>query len=448
MHVKLLLNITTVISCALACTPKESSLSEVSRLAPSETQIVPQIVPQTVAQAERSNWEERLDGKADQDKAFPLFQDLAIVIPKEYDGFKALEILPTEWLNVVDEALAESEIGESISDESWPEDWQLVSLRISPCSPLGQVADREEIDRLCWPGVRFVFQPIIKQLQHLSVIKDYYADDRAIHALYRLAPKTESLKSMQAKLGQGLRLSDITPEELAEFEAQRDEQAKWLLEQVYALRQAHLLDADHLDYSRPDERFEYFYEASTEAFNRQLLNRILLPIAQPENLHELTAFSLPLGRNPVSAELWSFVGFHQEGGVLVQNNLHIRGAHSGALLYEFKGEGALKSEDVTTAEGDTQFLDDLEALPNEIQSELRQQVVINPREESAVKAKIADPYQTLVSHTSCSSCHRDNNLQFNFHNFSYFEEQDISIAPRTINDVQRDIAWSLALIAR
>ena len=132
----------------------------------------------------------------------------------------------------------------------------------------------------------------------------------------------------------------------------------------------------------------------------------------------------------------------------MQSNLQIRGAHSGALLYEFKGEGALKSEDVTTAEGDTQFLDDLEALPDEIQSKLRQQVVINPREESVVKAKVADPYQTLVSHTSCSSCHRDNNLQFNFHNLSYFEEQDISIAPRTINDVQRDIAWSLALIAQ
>lgn len=399
------------------------------------------------------------DAKADQAQNFPLFQDLAIVIPKEFDRLKALSILPESWLDTVDEALYNSELGEFISDESWLEDWQLVSLRISPCSPLGQTAYAEEIDRLCWPEVRLVFQPIAKQVQHLSVIKDYYADDRAIHALYRVSPDTEALLKVQREIAQGKRLSNFEPILLAEFEALRDQHAQRLLEQIYALR-ANSSNQEHdrddaqvdqftrFDYSLLNERSEYLDEQFALVFSQKLLEYILVPFCQTQFLHELTAFSLPLGRRPESAELWSFVGFHQVDGVLEQSNLKVLGAHTGALLYEFKGEGDLKSEDVSSVDGDIQFLKDFESLDPEIQEQLREQVVMDPRTETEVKARIADPYQTLVSHTTCASCHRDNDLLFNFHNLSYFEDHEITIAPRTINDVKRDINWSQALFSR
>ena len=52
--------------------------------------------------------------------------------------------LPSAWLEEVEAALARSELGERIGDESWPEDWRLVSARATVCSPLGRVADPEE----------------------------------------------------------------------------------------------------------------------------------------------------------------------------------------------------------------------------------------------------------------------------------------------------------------
>ena len=432
-----------VLCLSLACNPQGERIDQASSV-------------DTANRQDSQDLQEQFGAKADQEQSFPVFQDLAIIVPKESDQIKALDVLPESWLDAVDEALFKSEIGEFISDESWPEEWQLVAMRVSPCSPLGKIADAEEIDRLCWPEVRLVFQPIAKKVRHLSIIQDHYADDRAIHALYRLSPDTEVLRKIQTELAEDQRLSNIEPSVLAEFENLRDQNAQFLLEQVYSLRQNQTLgnsdskpsDADYPNYSLPDERLEYFDDESALEFSQKLFERVLTPFCQTQALHELTAFSLPLGRNPASAELWSFVGFHQVDGRLEQSNLKILSAHSASLLYEFKGEGDLKSEDVTTTDGDIQFMKDFENLEHEVQNQLLEQVVMDPRTETKVKARVADPYQTLVSHTSCASCHRDNNLLFNFHNLSYFEAQDISIAPRTLNDVKRDIAWSQALLSR
>ena len=432
-----------VLCLSLACNPQGEQIDQASSVDTTHSQ-------------DSQDLAEQFGAKADQEHAFPEFQDLAVIVPKDSDQIKALDVLPESWLDAVDEALLKSEIGELISDESWIEDWQLVAMRVSPCSPLGKIADAEEIDRLCWPEVRLVFQPIAKQVRHLSIIQDHYADDRAIHALYRLSPDTEVLRKIQTELAEGQRLSNIEPDVLAEFEDLRDQNAKFLLEQVYSLRQNQTLEnsgskpsgSDDPNYSLPDERLEYFEDESAAEFSQKLFERVLIPFCQTQALHELTAFSLPLGRSPASAELWSFVGFHQVDGRLEQSNLKILSAHSASLLYEFKGEGDLKSEDVSTTDGDIQFMKDFENLEYEVQNQLLEQVIIDPRTETKVKARIADPYQTLVSHTSCASCHRDNNLLFNFHNLSYFESQDISIAPRTLNDVKRDMAWSQSLLSR
>ena len=81
-------------------------------------------------------------------------------------------------------------------------------------------------------------------------------------------------------------------------------------------------------------------------------------------------------------------------------------------------------------------------------TQIRSQVIVEIDDLDRLGPQINDPYQTLVSHTSCASCHRDNNLNFNFHNLSYFEDQEISIAPRTVADVKRDMQWSTKLIER
>ena len=54
--------------------------------------------------------------------------------------------------------------------------------------------------------------------------------------------------------------------------------------------------------------------------------------------------------------------------------------------------------------------------------------------------KINDPYQTLVNQTTCASCHRANQLNFDFHNLSYLGDYEVTISPRTLADVERDMA--------
>ena len=123
----------------------------------------------------------------------------------------------------------------------------------------------------------------------------------------------------------------------------------------------------------------------------------------------------------------------------------MRSRGEGKLLYIFEGEGALRSEDVTMTHGDYQLTEALSSLEAESRTQLEEQVIIETALDDPKIEAINDPYQTLVSHTTCASCHRANGQNFNFHNLSYFEDQEISISPRTFADVERDLSWSVAL---
>ena len=381
-----------------------------------------------------------LSGKTDAGRGFPQFQDLAIIIPHDEALIQATKVMPERWIHQVDEALAASELDEYISDENYIDDWRLVSLRVSPCSPLGRVADPEEIDRLCWPGVRLVFQPLIERINIRGTIRDHYADDRAIHALYRFAPQDPELQILLEQLQRGQRLLDLDPQGIARFENARDQAARSLLSQVRSLR---LTDAT---YGLPQERPEFYDLELSNRFREALLTDILNTHCSPSALHELTAFSLPLGRRPASLDLWSFVAFTQDGGELTQASLEVRSREEGKLLYIFEGEGALRSEDVTMTHGDYQLTEALSSLEAESRTQLEEQVIIETALDDPKIEAINDPYQTLVSHTTCASCHRANGQNFNFHNLSYFEDQEISISPRTFADVERDLSWSVALL--
>jgi len=368
-------------------------------------------------------------GKADdaQIGAFPAAGDLALIIPIN-DARIALEsLLPLGWLADVDSALAESELAESIGDENLPDDWHLVSARFVTCAPLGTVADPDELDRVCWPQVRLVLQPIVEDVRVGSTVRPHYADDRAIHALYRVDHAAPELAAMLARLRAGARIADLDPTMLAQFELARDRSARGLLEALAALREP------GLDYGPLGVRPELDGRGDADAFNarlRALLGRFAVPTA----LHELTAFSLPLGRNPAAANLWSFVAFNGDRGAITQRPLAIHDARDGARLFAFP-----RSEDVTTDVGDPELEDALATMPPDRRAALVAQVVLETSTVPAQAARLNDPYQTPVPTTSCASCHRMTNLSFNFHNLSYFEDQDISVAPRVVADVARDV---------
>ncbi|MBM4291964.1 MAG: hypothetical protein FJ138_11390 [Deltaproteobacteria bacterium] len=376
-------------------------------------------------------------GDAPPSGAFPSERDLAWLIPADEALRRPLRgaaALPSAWLDAVEEALAASELGARISDESWPEDWRLVSARATVCSPLGRVADAEEIDRLCWPEVRLVWQPLVADLNVSGVVRAVYADDRALHALYFVSREHPTLAEMRAALAGGARLRQLGGDLLARFERARDEEGLRLLRALEALRGA------AGPYAGLGERPELLSPALAEGF-WGALEGALPALCPPEGLHELTAFSLPLGRAPAAADLWSFVAFSAEGGRLTPAPLRVWGAEDGALLFEQRLD---RSEDVTSSVGDPELLGALAGAP----SPLAAQVVGDVGELREKAARLNDPYQTLVPHTTCSSCHRDNNLPFNFHNLSYFEDQPLSVSPRARRDVERDLGNARALWAR
>lgn len=376
-------------------------------------------------------------GKADgvADETFPAAADLALIVPMSDADIQATSIMPAQWLDDVDDALLASDLGESIADESWEEDWRLVAGRFVTCSPLGKVADPAEVDRLCWPQVRLVFQPIVEDLSVWGIRRPYYADDRAIHALYRVNPDDPALAAIQDALGQGARLAEISPETLASFEAARDAAGLTLLAALRDLR------TEAAGYAQIQARPEYF-KADAATFSARLLST-LGQFCPPEALHELTAFSLPIGRNPAGANLWSFVAFEGRQGVLHQSPMAVHHAQTGAALFSIEG-----SEDVTTDSADLKLFELLEDMDDATLDAVERQVILDTSALSTHAERINDPYQTLVPNTSCSSCHRMTHLEFNFHNLSYFEDHGISVAPRVRRDVERDLKLARLLWQR
>ena len=367
--------------------------------------------------------------------AFPAAGDLAFIAPLDDARIRAVDVLPKAWLDKVVDALERSDLAESIDDENFREDWRLVAGRFVPCSPLGKVADREEIDRLCWPQVRLVWQPVVHGINIRGRIRPNFGDDRAIHTLFRVDPFNPSLQEVLKALAAGGRLTSLPPSTLHAFEAARDHLGLELLHALAALRG---LGAGYGQLGMRPELFEpdtadVFYEKFSFFVQR---------FAPAEALHELTAFSLPLGRNPAGSDLWSFVAFAGEGGTIEQIPLTVHDASNGEPLYSFP-----ESEDVTTSMGDPELDEALVTMSEQKQARILDHVIQSRRELDRYVDRINDPYQTLVPNTSCSSCHRFNRIGFDFHNLSYFEDREVTIAPRVRRDVERDLAIARKLHA-
>ena len=363
---------------------------------------------------------------------FPSERDLVLIVPQYRAIYPILSAFKTDWLQNVDDALLESDMAQRMSEENKPEDWSLVSVRISPCSPLGNRADLEEIDRLCWPEVRLVLQPIVLMRRGRSTT--LFADDRAIHALYRVEYMHPDLLQMQELTKMGLRLSDFDPEELKRFEHSRDEAIYRLLESVQNLR------VTKEAYYSIAERPEFFDSNAETTFWERFTQNIIERYCQPDALHHLTGMSLPIGRAPVQLDLWSFVAFNAQNGLLERIPLEVSDRESGDVFFSFDELGK-RSEDVSAALADPDLLDAFSSLDEDTQEKLRNHIILDQGQVSAHAQLIIDPYQTLVKHTTCSSCHRFNDTPFNFHNLSYFGDREISVSPRVEADVERDLDW-------
>jgi len=394
----------------------------------------PDLIPTTQYEGEAMSRQWMGSFPAESDLAILLDTQMAPVIKADDRDAYGQRFLPTSWLDSVATAFESTDVEDAFYTENMDHEWRLVSARITPCAPLG-ILPSQNIDAYCWPAVRLVWQPVVED-HRLSwgPIVDWFADDRAIHAIYPLQPRNiygqRIDRSLLDEVSETLQAGNLPGYVNSQaFFEQRDITSTWLLNNAYALRDPRL---DDTSWSQLDLRPETQLDDDTlEAFRGRLWS-FLVEFAQPEDLREMTSFSLPEGRNPAGSDIWVFVQFLAENGRIYPNDLRVMGRESGQVLAKIG-----PSQTVAVSVED----EAIEAALAEGNRELADSLIITGQDIAEKGEAMADPYQFLVPNTSCASCHRLNGLRFDFHSLSGFEDRGITVSPRVNKDVERDINW-------
>ncbi len=361
-------------------------------------------------------------------------RDLSILLGDSLEQpirFSDADLFPVSWYDSIALHLQGSAVEDAMLVENDISDWQLVSLRVAPCMPLG-LTPQQAVDDLCWPELRLVWQPVVT----IGSPPRRFADDRAIHALYdvagMLSPKDEQYVASLKQQIKAAFLRGGSPtlpsEDLEAFRALRNETVRMLISRLQQLRGFSF------------ERYQNFGlrpEIGTrfESQFRQSLLDFLTPSVQPESAKEVTTMSLPAGRNPARINRWVFASFVLDNAGLRPRDIPIRSFRTGEIIFSF-----------TSFESVTRQREDLRLDPASLnaaeRTDLAQSVILMPPDRRRLQAPLADREQILVPNTSCASCHRLNDNPNNFHNLSMFlDPSELTISPRVRLDVAWDLRW-------
>ena len=369
-------------------------------------------------------------------------RDLALIIPKDQahsvpafrQGVK-FGILPQSYFNKISSSFLDTQVGDAMRLENTIDEWALVSLRVEPCAPL--YPNIKNRDSLCWPEIRLVFQPILKtKIKYQGVFQNFFADDRNIHASYLISPYS-FLKSEKASLADRYieklqTTNSLSSDEFKEFKNLRNYVSTEFLKETLLLRSNHI---QHDEYDGFDMRPEYYDAIDAKIFTEKISN-FLKRHAFLQRMHTLTAFSLPEGRTPTHTDHWVFKKFHLlSDQSLFEANITI--SHKNGRVFFEVG----KSEASSMQKDDERFYS--KALTAKQKQMLSHHVVLDKDLDAKLLAKIANPNQFLVDHTSCASCHKLNPGEpANFHSLSYFLNQaQPTVSPRVVNDVTKNLKW-------
>ncbi len=378
-------------------------------------------------------------------------RDLAIALRAESAALLSMRatltggtrIFPQAWYDAIGAAYESTSVGSALDAENLVDDWRIVSLRLAPCEPIGQ-APSHDVARVCWPQVRLVWQPVLPGFSRDGIGSDTYVDDRAVHALYD-APAATALSASEAARAASLRAAiasytsawhggpyqPLGAADLAEFTTLRDRVSFALLDAALALRSASLPASAYNGVGlRPEAG------AAEELALRGRLLGLLSTYARPTSLTALTSFSLPEGRQPALLDEWVFLSFRGAGGSLVRENVVIRSAVDGQPLFDFG-----PSESSSMARDDASIYDAVEEDPA-LGAQVAASVVLFNADRARLGPTLRDRSKLLVPNTSCASCHKLNPLRFDFHNFSYLEDRELTVSPRVATDVALDLVWT------
>ena len=400
-------------------------------------------------------------GKADElpflavPEGFPQEQDLAIMLPMDVEPpiggdlptVSGEALLSADWLNQVSEAYESTDVEDALELENMYEEWKVVSMRIAPCGPLGTYPGQLPLG-VCWPQVRVVWQPVLENffLHWASIWVDRYAEDRAIHVLYRVHPESSdqgihpALAAVQAQIASEEGFGGATQEMMMDFYHARDHAILRLVQSVAELRDDQNMGEE---WNKFDWRAEY-NSGDDELSGRfhQNLYRFLAEYAEPRSLHELTSFSLPEGRSPALIDIWVFLAFDGHEGEITQRDITVLSREDGSELANLGPD-----QTVATLGEDPDLEFDMQVDPT-LRDRLKGQVFLSAQDELEFPDVIADPQQTFVQNTTCATCHRLTDIGFDFHTFSYFEERILpTISPRVKKDVEFDLLLMKSFIA-
>ena len=359
--------------------------------------------------------------------------DLALVLPAGGGpSIPAVEpYFSSPWLQEIDLAFRATSVEDSFLKESHRYDWRLVSLRVAPCQPLLPYVTIKN-ETLCEAEIRLVWQPI--EQRRRDGASSFYADDRAVHALYHADPAT-FLEPTSARDYTELksRSASLSDSETRRYGTLHRRLVQGLMVDLLNLRGRH----DDGAYTTIAERPEYGTRAGGQAFTKRLMS-FLKKQARFEQLKELTAFSLPEGRLPPLLDDWVFVAFNpaDHGKHLTPKNITLHSRKDGRVLFDYGPfmNGTMRFDDQRLHEA-------IKHMPEEDVKEVEEAVILAPRAPAAKKDAIANRRATHVSHTSCASCHKLKSPSFDFHNLSYLEDRPLLPSPRVEQDVAHDLDW-------
>ncbi|MEI8025010.1 MAG: hypothetical protein WCI18_01560 [Pseudomonadota bacterium] len=357
--------------------------------------------------------------------------DIALVMPKEHVGLDSQTgLLKESWYNQVKKSFKNTSVGDAVDIENVFSDWQLISVRVVPCSPLG-VSPLQQIDLYCWPEIRLVWQPIL--LQRNPGREPNYADDRAIHVLYDIDPSlylSSAPAELSVKIKEGISQSllrgqvpVVSESELKAFYAVRNRVTRLFLEEALALRNSSPID-------KVEVRSEFQSQSTAKPFLNSL-KAFLSRHANPKNVKTLTSFSLPEGRDPATVDEWVFLKFSGKDGEIQPTKISLFSAVTAKPLFDFgfAPRGTMLRDEPS-------LYDWLDRNPND--EILKNVMVFGDR---FTHSQIADRTKILVDNTSCASCHKLQSEKFNFHALSYVGKDDLAVSPRVVQDVNLDLKW-------
>lgn len=378
-------------------------------------------------------------------------KDLSIVLHgKSYLKIDTTSVLssgellfPDQWYDEILASFRASPIGEAIERENRFSQWQIVALRVDPCSSLTYTT-RDAFDYFCWPELRVVWQPVVENLRRNHEFFTHYADDRAIHMIYPLSvahlsstDQPQRLAAIKDRIEQlrdthiRLSYSQLHSDDQVFFQKARDRLSQILLKDTKALRNDR---EDPQVYRGFGFRPETYHEESYRAFLGRL-RHFLSKYARPGDLQRLTSFSLPAGRAPGEINFWGFVDFAALGGRLRPQPTIVRSLYDGRPILNlghFSG-GRIQQDDQRIY-GMRFPKADLDALQASLM------LTPGPQEEVA-RRNLLSPHQVQVVNSSCASCHRINPNRANFHLLSGFEGQMTQVSARVQAEVAENLFW-------